>query len=114
MRRKFWFCPDCHLWHSESECPNAIRLHYVPGSITNYNSAVDFIEWRLAQSYGGNRLCIRCDLAIAAIAASIVEFADSTMWGEKLCERYLKHPELGPYITYNIRTRYRTRLGCSE
>ncbi len=97
-RRKYWFCQDCHAWHSESECPNAAR-HYVPGPITNYNSAVDFIEWRLAQSVGGGEALWR-DLAVAGIAARIVDFADCTMWGDKLRDRYLEHPEIAPYIHY--------------
>jgi hypothetical protein len=107
MRRKeYWFCQDCHAWHSENECPNAAR-HYVPGPITNYNSAVDFIEWRLAQSVGGGEALYGWvggntarDLVIADLAARIVEFADSTMWGDKLKERYLQHPEIAPYIQY--------------
>jgi hypothetical protein len=105
-RRKYWFCQDCYAWHSENECPNAAR-HYVPGPITNYNSAVDFIEWRLAQSVGGGEAlhgwvggCMWRDLVIAALAARIVEFADGTMWGDKLKERYLQHPEIAPYILY--------------
>jgi Sigma-70 region 2 len=105
-RRKYWFCQDCYAWHSESECPNAAK-HYVPGPITNYNSAVDFIEWRLAQSVGGGEALwgwvgghTARDLVIAALAARIVEFAHTTMWGDKLKERYLQHPEIAPYILY--------------
>jgi hypothetical protein len=105
-RGKYWFCQDCHAYHSESECPNAAR-HYVPGPITNYNSAVDFIEWRVAQTVGGGEAlwgwvggCTARDLVVAALAVRIVEFAQSTMWGDKLRERYLKHPEIGPYILY--------------
>jgi hypothetical protein len=37
---------------------------------------------------------------IAALAARIVDFAQSTMWGDKLRERYLQHPEIAPYILY--------------
>jgi Sigma-70 region 2 len=105
---KYRWCADRHLHYEGDECPRA-ALHSIPGPITNYNSAKHFIEWQLATVHGdGEKLpthswsgaCRDRGWAVASLAARIVHFAGSELWGPKLRDKYAEHPEIGPYIAH--------------